>query len=419
MSLLIKALQKAEQGKRSEEKTSTRGIDLALELAPLQSATNPEDAAADTAPGSLSLAEEPKRARQQAAASTMFKAKSVQPAYSASKRAWLIAGAGLVLLLGIGIGFYSYLESLQQPVPLAIKPAPSIASASAESQVAAEPKLPDEVNLVASEPTPTATEIAAAAPPELSEDTQSAQPITPVADNDAASVSSKPASRTRSAQRLQPQQPLVFGAPVEAAQANTVKVTRNTPAPAVNPVVLNAYQAFMTGNDATAQDLYWEALRADVRNVDALLGMAAIAARQGRADDAAGWYGKVLEVEPRNTIAQAAMITLLGTADPVTSESRIKNLLAQKPDSAYLHAALGNLYAEQNQWPVAQQAYFDAYHFNSGNAEYAFNLAVSLDHLGKSSLALKYYKEAQALLINTATTNIDRFQLESRIAQLQ
>jgi tetratricopeptide (TPR) repeat protein len=412
MSLLIKALQKAEQGKRSEEKTSTRSNDLALELAPLQSVTRPEDAATDMAPDRFVLEEEPKRASQQAAASTMFKAKSVQPASSGSKRVWLIACAGLILLLGISIGFYSYLESLQQPVPLAIKPAPSIISANAE------PQLPDGVNLVASESTPSVLKVAATTP-ELSEDTQGVQPITPAADNDATSFSNEPAPQTRIAQRARPQQPMVFGAPVEATQANPVKVTRNTPTPAVNPVVLNAYQAFMVGNDAAAQDLYWEALRADVRNVDALLGMAAIAARQGRTNDAAGWYGKVLEVEPRNTIAQAAMISLLGTADPVTSESRIKNLLAQKPDSAYLHAALGNLYAEQNQWPAAQQAYFDAYHFNSDNAEYAFNLAISLDHLGKASLALKYYKEAQALLINTATTNIDRFQLESRIAQLQ
>jgi Flp pilus assembly protein TadD len=418
MSLLIKALQKAEQGKRSEEKTSTRSNDLALELAPLQSATRPEDTAADMAPDSLALEEEPKRASQQAAASTMFKAKSVHPASSTSKRVWLIASAGLVLLLGVGIGFYSYLESLQQPVPLAIKPAQSIVSTNTESQVAAEPQLADGVNLVTSEPKPSVSEVAATTL-ELSEDTQSVQPITSAADNDAARVSNEPASPTRVAQRARPQQPMAFGAPVEAAQAIPVKVTRNTPTPAVNPAVLNAYQAFMAGNDAAAQDLYWEALRADVRNVDALLGMAAIAARQGRADDAAGWYSKVLEVEPRNTIAQAAMISLLGTADPVASESRIKNLLAQKPDSAYLHAALGNLYAEQNQWSAAQQAYFDAYHFNSDNAEYAFNLAVSLDHLGKSSLALKYYKEAQALLINTATTNIDRFQLESRIAQLQ
>jgi uncharacterized protein HemY len=126
-----------------------------------------------------------------------------------------------------------------------------------------------------------------------------------------------------------------------------------------------------------------------------------------------------MEIEPRNTVAQAAMISLLSEADPVTSESRIKNLLAQKPQAAYLHAALGNLYAGQNQWPAAQQAYFDAYHFDTGNAEYAFNLAVSLDHLGKTSLALQYYKEAQALLTNTAANNIDRAQLESRIAQLQ
>ena len=132
-----------------------------------------------------------------------------------------------------------------------------------------------------------------------------------------------------------------------------------------------------------------------------------------------GWYGKVLEVDPRNNIAQAATASLLAQADPVSGESRIKNLLAQQPQAAHLHAALGNLYAEQNQWPLAQQAYFKAHQYDANNAEYAFNLAVSLDQLGKPALALQYYKTTLELLPKSGTGSIDRAQVESRIAQLQ
>ncbi|HEX5539196.1 MAG TPA: hypothetical protein VFX01_05335 [Methylophilaceae bacterium] len=367
----------------------------------------------------------------------MFKAKGGKPTPIVAKRTWLIVGIGLLLLLSAGIGFYSYLASFDQPTLVAVKPAPSINATVSEPHLQAQPQ-----SIATEATTPVAEPVAAKTAEGVktaSADAMSTTTALTAADHNAAAPKSEGASQSSpqspTAQpsttqpplpqssspqppSAQPQQ-LAFGEPVTKNEQNSFKVTRNTPVASVNPAVLSAYQALMAGNDAVAQSLYWQVLHADARNTDALLGMAAIATRQGRKNDAAGWYGKVMEIEPRNTVAQAAMISLLAEADPVSSESRIKNLLAQKPESAYLHAALGNLYAEQNQWPSAQQAYFDAYHLDKENAEYAFNLAVSLDHLGKSSLALQYYKEAQTLLSNSAVTKIDRAQLESRIAQLQ
>jgi uncharacterized protein HemY len=157
-------------------------------------------------------------------------------------------------------------------------------------------------------------------------------------------------------------------------------------------------------------------LQRDVRNVDALLGLGAIATRQGRDADANGWYGKVLEVDPRNSMAQAAMLDNQPQGNEANSESRIKNMLAKNPNDANLHVALGNLYAEQSQWPAAQQAYFDAYSLNT-SADNAFNLAVSLDQMGKPKLALPYYQ--RALEQASSTSSIDKAALEARIAAIQ
>jgi uncharacterized protein HemY len=140
--------------------------------------------------------------------------------------------------------------------------------------------------------------------------------------------------------------------------------------------------------------------------------------RQGRGSDAAGWYGKVLEIEPRNGFAQAAMINLLGQGDLVRSESQIKSMIARQPRAAHLHAALGSLYADKNQWPQAQQAYFEAYRLEASNVEHIFNLAVSLDQLGQTTLALQYYQQAFGLLSGDSVSAIDREVLETRIAQL-
>lgn len=192
----------------------------------------------------------------------------------------------------------------------------------------------------------------------------------------------------------------------------------------VDPTLLAAYQAFTRGEDASAQQQYRQVLQRDVRNVDALLGMAAIAQRQGRDADAQGWYQKVLEIEPRNSIAQTAIISRQtnidgANTDAVGTESRIKSMIAQQPEGANLHAALGNLYAEQNQWPSAQEAYFNASRLAPNNADYAFNLAISLDQMGKSSLALKQYQRALDLLNKSGGTSPDRAQLEARIRELQ
>jgi tetratricopeptide (TPR) repeat protein len=95
----------------------------------------------------------------------------------------------------------------------------------------------------------------------------------------------------------------------------------------------------------------------------------------------------VLESDPGDVTAQAALINLRGGGDAGQSESRLKTLLAGQPDSPALHFALGNLYARQGRWSEAQQAYFQAYALEPDNADYLFNVAVSLDHLRQNKLA--------------------------------
>ncbi|MDP2246763.1 MAG: hypothetical protein Q8J65_01430 [Nitrosomonadales bacterium] len=333
----------------------------------------------------------------QAAAGVVFAAKS--RAGNTSTQSLLLTG--LVLLILVAVAFYYYLESMKQPevvVPTrVVELAPAVESAGSE--------LPSEVGALEPDglgPDEIAMEIAA-----------TREEIELPAVNEGFSLN---AANARS-QSLK--EPVVYGAPIAVAEDNAVKVIRNNPPPAINPNLTTAYEAFNAGDDATAQASYRRVLQTDIRNTDALLGMAAVALRQGRHNDALGWYGKVLEVEPRNSFAQAAMVSLIGQADPVSSESRIKNLIAVQPDAAHLHAALGSLYADKGQWTQAQQAYFEAHRLDASNPEHVFNLAVSLDQLGKSSLALQYYRQALSLLGNGSSGVINRAALELRITQLQ
>ena len=183
-------------------------------------------------------------------------------------------------------------------------------------------------------------------------------------------------------------------------------------------MLASAYQSYQQGDFAAAQQQYVAALKQDPNNRDALLGIAALARQQGQDAIAAQYYRHVLELNPRDPEAYAGMAAL-GNDDSPSEESRLKLLLAQQPQSAALNFTLGNLYAGQQRWPEAQQAYFNAYNLQPDNADYAFNLAVSLDHLGQDKAAANYYQRALQLGSSSAMAGFDRAQVQQRLNALR
>ena len=185
----------------------------------------------------------------------------------------------------------------------------------------------------------------------------------------------------------------------------------------VDPTLMAAYEALEAGDYPRAKMLYNEVVRTEPRNIDALLGLGAIALKENRPDDAGRYFSRVLEAEPRNSHAQAGLITLIGGADPLAAESRLKLLLAREP-SAFVYFTLGNLYAEQGKWPGAQQAYFQAVQLQPDNPDYTFNLAVGLEHLGQPRLALDHYRKALDLSFRKGRANFDQDLAIQRVGQL-
>ncbi len=169
-------------------------------------------------------------------------------------------------------------------------------------------------------------------------------------------------------------------------------------APQVHPKVESGYAAYLAGDLATARADYQEVLREEPANRDALLGLAAIDVRTGRYEPAEAIYLRLLQSDPRDAHAHAALIELrAGRMNPLAAESRVKSLLANDPSADVLYFTLGNQLALQGRWAEAQQHYFKAFAADPDNADFAYNLAVSLDHLRQSGLALEYYRRALAL----------------------
>lgn len=386
-------------------------------------------------PGLQIQASQATDANQKAAAKVFLANQPVKTV--SSKYALAILGVAGALMIWLGLQGYTYMRSLAAQDAVVVKPAmpiPPQMAVATPGELAALPKDTQVASVSTNEtavngnqdkntnnqassnqtPAPNNKVVEKANADEAANQTESS-PNMFVAENEAPKK-----SRTKKLKNSGDESLIDSEASLQNTSKHApLRLISKAPAAGVDPTLLSAYQAFNRGEYAAAQQQYRQVLQRDVRNVDALLGMAAIAQRQGRDADAAGWYQKVLEIEPRNTIAQSAIISPQANADVVGTESRIKNMLAQQPEAANLHAALGNLYAEQNQWASAQDAYFNASRFAPNSADYAFNLAISLDQLGKSNLALKQYQRALDLLNTSGASSPDRTQLEARIKALQ
>ena len=183
--------------------------------------------------------------------------------------------------------------------------------------------------------------------------------------------------------------------------------------------IQRAYTALYNGDLNVANQSFEKVLISDPNNVSALNGYAATQAQLGNDSEAIAHYQKVLSLDSNNLYAFEAMISMLGDSlNGAEWKDEIKRVLEIHSDSAALNYALGNFYAKESDWIIAQTYYFDAYVLDNQNADYLVNLAVSLDHLGQYDLAEKYYTLA---LVHASgkSLSFDEAQIKQRLAVIR
>jgi tetratricopeptide (TPR) repeat protein len=334
---------------------------------------------------------------------------------SRAGRNWVVVVLPLLLLAVVGGLTFFYWDSLERmvsgkpnfvqtprsaPAPIAqpapAQPAAEATAASSPQPAAAQPAVP------AAAPATTAAAVDAtpASEPSMRQLASSAPSAAQVtapagagrqrsADDDARALSAEEIV----AQRIQS----AGMAPASPTGGAAFKIKRRTTTDRLHPRLIQAYEAWRAGDLVEARRHYERVLKSDPRNRNALLGLGAIAVRSGLWDEASGRYTTLLRLNPRDSVAQAGLIAVHENVDPLRGESQIKLLLREEPEAPHLHFTLGNMYADQNRWGEAQSAYFDAYRLDNNNADYTYNLAVSLDRLGKGDAAADYYRRALEL----------------------
>lgn len=355
------------------------------------------------------LVESPRRAPPdaddapvKAAAQNLFAAK--QPEKQESRKGFAIAIGVLTVLSVTGIGGYFWWQlqpkSSMMAKPMAPPPAPAVPQAppAAPALVAG---VPTQAPPPASQPPATAGPASASGPATTSSPRQGVV----ANDDDGSAASSRTRPRRQSARAVD-----------AVDDDNPIRVTRQPLR--IDPALNRGFEAFNRGELSLAQLEYERARKNDPRNTDVLHGLAAIAMRQGRHDQAETLYRQIIESDPQDTVAISALLNQRGQIDPGLTESRLKSLAAEQPDLAAPHFSLGNLYARMGRWSEAQQAYFRAFSAEPDNPDILYNLAISLEHLRQNKLAAQYYGQAVAAAASRPA-GFDRDQAAARLKALQ
>jgi len=178
-----------------------------------------------------------------------------------------------------------------------------------------------------------------------------------------------------------------------------------------------AYAAYQRGDDETALKKYNQVLGVDASNRNALLARAAIYIQNNNAAAAIRDYQALLLANPKDSLAMASLIAVANYS-PEAAESQLKIMIRDEPDSPYLNFALANVYGAQDRWIEAQSLYFTALENNPSDPNYAYNLAVSLEHIEKPEVAIAYYERALDNIGNGLAT-FNRDVVDQRLEKLK
>ncbi|WP_153162019.1 tetratricopeptide repeat protein [Zoogloea sp. 1C4] len=363
MSLLLNALRKADESRRPTDPAPTRPMGGALELEPLPLPASPgEPARPAIAPPPTPPAGTPAR-----------------PPLPDWRLATLFACLG-ALVTGLWLAL--------TPATLPISPA----------HAAPSPRFVMDDATVEEEPVPAPAQAA-----NISKPSSAPTPSIP-----AAAVQQRP----------QPPRPTPLAPP-----ADSPRFRPSPAAPASPSAVTLAHDAYTAGNLAHADALYRQALAADPNNADALNGLGAIALIQRRPAEADTLFRRALLARPLDPTALSGLARIQSSSQ-TSAESPLRDAiaaLADTPDSLAPRLALADLLARQQRWAEAQQAYFDAHRLAPLDADIAYNLAISLDHLGQHRLAASHYRKALSLAarLPDAATRFSRARCAERLATLQ
>ena len=189
-------------------------------------------------------------------------------------------------------------------------------------------------------------------------------------------------------------------APTEQTEAQ-LQIQRGTLKASVDADVMRGYKALGQNQFSQAREAYSQVLASNPTQRDALLGIAYAHQALGNTDQALSTLRRLIELYPRDSDGMSALY-LIGGGDLVAEETRFKQLLDRTEYPASVHYTLGVIYFEQRRFGEAERAFSRASSLSPTQPDYAYNLALTLDQLGRSRDAARQYVVALNLANQTS-----------------
>jgi len=412
VSLLLDALKRAEQEKLARSPADMAPPARERPAPPAASAPSLELQPLGSLPGGSTLGHAP-RHESAATAQAVFQAKSGGNGAELKSRGMLWATVGAIAVVVIAAGSYVW-YSINSLMPKQVAATPRQNRPSFPVAPVGSPPQQALPTVVDGSAPPTGPATPATMAPILgatiasAPSTIAAAPVTPTVPVASTPPPRSPGSREELVAQMRRDSsstPLVPPLRLD----RTAQAPRRVPAD-----VAAGYEGLRNGDLAAARRGYSSAIAAEPVNLDAQLGLATVEARSGNRTTAATHYRRALEIDPRNSTALAGLAALSDLSRPEGMEGKLRGDLSVSPESGPLHFTLGNVYAAQGRWNEAQLEYFEAHRLDPGNADVAFNLAVSLDNLGQGKLAASFYARA----LDLARTQAGQFETAAAARRL-
>ncbi len=158
------------------------------------------------------------------------------------------------------------------------------------------------------------------------------------------------------------------------------------------------YDALVRGAYAMALEFYDRALKEEPGSVLALLGRGAALQKLGKAEDAHTAYEQVLKADPGNREALSNLTVITGERSPSEALNKLLELEKQYPTFSPVKAQIGLTYAKLGSMNEALEYLRRATAISPDSIMYQYNMALVLDHLGRSEQALAVYENVLASL---------------------
>ncbi len=185
-----------------------------------------------------------------------------------------------------------------------------------------------------------------------------------------------------------------------AIPEGTVKATTglNRATTTSEKLIGKGFASFHNGSIETALFYYKKAVDIEPKNTEALFGAAVCYQMLGQNDDAIRAYMDILGIDSNSYQAKNNLIVLIAGKSLAGALDELIGINSKYPDNSFVLAQIGTMYSADSKYFEAMNYLGKAIQIDPSNPLYTYNMAITLDKMGKYNDAYRYYEHTLGLI---------------------